>query len=198
MTCYLRSSRELKVYFEEYWGKVWLCLCRRPAPHPPDFRQDAPGLPNTASHWERPSQVSGTVFTASLKPPIHHCSPSPVTLPKDSSLCRCGGKTVLACAHCPRTLPGTMPGTFTFPRIYKVVTVITRFTESISDDISKVSWLSKGRTQSPLAQSPCYPLRQWPCPPPSTLGWDGYIKDYTTTFIIPCYSHTLLCACNVR
>lgn len=62
-----------------------MCLCRHLAPHPPDFSQDAPGLPRPASHHERPDQITDTAFTASLKPPIYYCSLSPITLLKDSN-----------------------------------------------------------------------------------------------------------------
>lgn len=54
-----------------------------PSTPSPDFSQDGPGLPNPASHGEHPDQVTGTAFTASLKPPIYDCSPSPITLLKD-------------------------------------------------------------------------------------------------------------------
>lgn len=53
--------------------------------------------------------------------------------------------------HWAHTTPGTVPGKSEVPRTYKVVAVRTHFTEGISDDVSKVTWLSRARTQSALA-----------------------------------------------
>lgn len=62
----------------------------------------------------------------------HFLFPPPATLRRD----RGGGRT-------PPTVPGSVPGTPEFPRTYEVVPVIAHFTESISDDVSKVTWLSR-------------------------------------------------------